>query len=196
MLLLDTHAVIWLDSGQPMAPPALEAIDEAAQEGAVLVSPVSAWELGLLVTKGRIALDVGALDWFERFLADEAPYRDYFVTADPALDLSMVVRPRTTPLLTPFATVAGVRHVWTTFSADQVDLDYGNPALMLEILEVRRRGVSCELRAPDLCAEAPPLFEALLPEARHARHQPRACRLLLLHQLHVVCVRLAPFTHL
>jgi PIN domain nuclease of toxin-antitoxin system len=69
VLLLDTHAIIWLDSGQPMAQPALEAIDEAAQAGAVLVSPVSAWELGLLVVKGRIVLDVGALDWFDRFLA-------------------------------------------------------------------------------------------------------------------------------
>jgi sucrose phosphorylase len=74
--------------------------------------------------------------WFQGFLANEAPYRDFFVTADPDLDLSMVVRPRTSPLLTPFETVAGTRHVWTTFSADQVDLDYTNPTLMLEVLEV------------------------------------------------------------
>jgi sucrose phosphorylase len=74
--------------------------------------------------------------WFRGFLADAAPYRDYFVTADPASDLSMVVRPRTTPLLTPFDTAAGRRFVWTTFGADQVDLDYRNPALLLEVLEV------------------------------------------------------------
>ena len=53
-------------------------------------------------------------------------HRDYFVTADPGTDLSAVVRPRTLPLLTPFETAAGTRHVWTTFSADQVDLDDGH----------------------------------------------------------------------
>ncbi len=69
MLLLDTHAVLWLDSGERMKGEALLAIDAAAQEGAVLISPVSAWEIGLLVRKRRISLDLGALDWFERFLA-------------------------------------------------------------------------------------------------------------------------------
>ncbi|MCS7071434.1 MAG: sugar phosphorylase [Anaerolinea sp.] len=74
--------------------------------------------------------------WFQRFLADEPPYNNYFVTADPALDLSAVVRPRTHPLLTPFETAAGTRYVWTTFSADQVDLNYGEPALLLEMLDI------------------------------------------------------------
>jgi glycosidase len=74
--------------------------------------------------------------WFLAFLRDEPPYRDYFVTADPTTDLSMVTRPRTHPLLTPFETTAGTRHVWTTFSADQVDLDYSNPAVLLEMIDI------------------------------------------------------------
>ena len=69
MLLLDTHAVLWLDSGERMKDETLLAIDAAAQDGAVLISPVSAWEIGLLVRKGRISLDINALAWFERFLA-------------------------------------------------------------------------------------------------------------------------------
>ena len=69
MLLLDSHAILWLDNGTPMAQQALDAIDTAAQEGEVLVSPISAWEIGLLVSKGRISLDLDALVWFERFLA-------------------------------------------------------------------------------------------------------------------------------
>ncbi len=73
--------------------------------------------------------------WFQGFLRDEAPYRDYFVTASPNDDLSMVVRPRTLPLLTPFQTAAGERYVWTTFSADQVDLNYANPDVLLEIID-------------------------------------------------------------
>lgn len=59
-----------------------------------------------------------------------------FVTASPDDDLSMVVRPRTHPLLTPFETSEGVRHVWTTFSADQVDLNFANPAVMLEMIRI------------------------------------------------------------
>ncbi|MGQ9907738.1 MAG: sugar phosphorylase [Candidatus Flexifilum sp.] len=74
--------------------------------------------------------------WFQRFLADEPPYNNFFVTADPTLDLSAVVRPRTHPLLTPFETAAGTRYVWTTFSADQVDLNYAEPALLLEMLDI------------------------------------------------------------
>ena len=53
MLLLDTHALLWLDSGAPMTRESIAAIDDAAGRGEVLVSPVSAWEIGLLVQKGR-----------------------------------------------------------------------------------------------------------------------------------------------
>ena len=74
--------------------------------------------------------------WFQGFLEGRPPYRDYFVTVDPAVDLSQVVRPRATPLLTPFDTADGVKHVWTTFSSDQVDLNYSNPAVLLDVIDV------------------------------------------------------------
>jgi sucrose phosphorylase len=75
-------------------------------------------------------------EWFQAFLRNEAPYRDYFLTIEGNPDLSQVVRPRTLPLLTKFQTVSGPRRVWTTFSADQVDLDYHNPDVLLEIIEI------------------------------------------------------------
>jgi PIN domain nuclease of toxin-antitoxin system len=68
MLLLDTHALLWLDSGEAMTRESIASIDDAAGRGEVLVSPVSAWEIGLLVQKGRIHLDLEPLPWFERFL--------------------------------------------------------------------------------------------------------------------------------
>jgi glucosylglycerate phosphorylase len=74
--------------------------------------------------------------WFQGFLREEAPFRDFFITVDPATDLSMVTRPRTTPLLSPFETGAGTRWVWTTFGPDQVDLNYRNPKVLLRMLEV------------------------------------------------------------
>jgi glycosidase len=73
--------------------------------------------------------------WFQGFLRGEAPYSDYFVTADPAADLSKVRRPRALPLLTRFETASGEKHVWTTFSADQIDVNIANPEVLLELLK-------------------------------------------------------------
>ena len=74
--------------------------------------------------------------WFQGFLRGDAPYRDFFIAVDPATDLSIVTRPRTTPLLTHFDTALGPRWVWTTFGPDQVDLNYHNPEVLLRMLEV------------------------------------------------------------
>jgi glucosylglycerate phosphorylase len=73
--------------------------------------------------------------WFQRFLQDDPRYRDFFVTLPEGADLSTVVRPRTLPLVTRFATPSGEKGVWTTFSADQIDLDYRNPEVLVEIVE-------------------------------------------------------------
>ncbi|MEM7333259.1 MAG: sugar phosphorylase, partial [Chloroflexota bacterium] len=75
-------------------------------------------------------------EWFQAFLEDEAPYREYFTVVDPHEDLTAVFRPRTLPLLTPAQTPSGLKHVWTTFSADQIDLNYESVDLLLEILRV------------------------------------------------------------
>ncbi len=74
--------------------------------------------------------------WFQAFLRGELPYTDYFIVVDPATDLSTVVRPRTSPLLTPVETAQGTKYVWTTFSADQIDLNYKNPQVLMEIIDV------------------------------------------------------------
>jgi sucrose phosphorylase len=73
-------------------------------------------------------------EWFLRFLRDEPEYRNFFVTVEGHPDLSQVVRPRALPLLTEFQSVAGPRQAWTTFSADQVDLNFKNPGVLLAML--------------------------------------------------------------
>lgn len=75
-------------------------------------------------------------NWFGQLERGEKPGADYFITPDGDADLSGVVRPRTHPVLQPVDTVDGRRHVWCTFSPDQVDLDYSNPDVLLEILRV------------------------------------------------------------
>ena len=75
-------------------------------------------------------------EWFQGFLHDDLHYRDYFITIDGEPDLSQVVRPRALPLLTAFETPSGEKKVWTTFSADQIDLNFKNPEVLLEILDI------------------------------------------------------------
>ena len=75
-------------------------------------------------------------EWFQKFLHDDPHYKEYFITQNKDTDLSMIVRPRTHPLLTPFETDHGTEYVWTTFSADQVDLNFSNPEVLLEMVKV------------------------------------------------------------
>lgn len=75
-------------------------------------------------------------DWFKGFLRNEPPFTDYFITADPTADLTAVFRPRALPLLTEQTTANGPRHVWTTFSEDQVDLNFANPAVLLKVTDL------------------------------------------------------------
>ncbi len=74
--------------------------------------------------------------WFQAFLRGEAPYTDYFITVDPSADLSQVTRPRALPLLTPVETADGRADVWTTFSADQIDLNFANPDVLIAMIAV------------------------------------------------------------
>jgi len=74
--------------------------------------------------------------WFKNYLQRISPYIEYFIEVAPAQDLSQVFRPRALPLLTAVQVGQETRHIWTTFSPDQVDLNYANPQVLLEILDV------------------------------------------------------------
>jgi len=74
--------------------------------------------------------------WFQSYLRQESPYSGYFIEADASEDLSSVTRPRSLPLLTSFETARGPRNVWTTFSDDQVDLNFANPQVLVEMLDI------------------------------------------------------------
>jgi len=74
--------------------------------------------------------------WFCNYANGIAPERHYFIEVEPETDLSTVTRPRTSPLLRPVQTPWGVRHVWATFSHDQIDLDFSNPDVLFELLDI------------------------------------------------------------
>ncbi|GGD46226.1 sugar phosphorylase [Sinisalibacter lacisalsi] len=92
--------------------------------------------------------------WFHAYLQGHPPYDGFFIEADPEADHAQVVRPRTTPLLREVETSRGVRHVWCTFSHDQVDLNFANPEVLLEILRIIRLHVDAGVRIVRLDAVA------------------------------------------
>jgi glycosidase len=75
-------------------------------------------------------------EWFKGFLEGEKRYQDYFIWSTKRVDMPEVFRPRETPLFTEFPTAMGKRYLWTTFSADQIDLNYKNPEVLLRIIDV------------------------------------------------------------
>tara|TARA_Y100000994_G_scaffold189707_1_gene158615 strand:+ start:301 stop:2055 length:1755 start_codon:yes stop_codon:yes gene_type:complete len=76
--------------------------------------------------------------WFENYKNGVKPGKDYFIEGNPSDDFSKVVRPRNSPLLTEVRTKAGIRHVWSTFSGDQIDLNFRNPNVLKEFVSIVR----------------------------------------------------------
>ena len=80
-LLLDTCAAIWLAEAESIAKEATRVLEEVFDAGAgVYVSPITAWEIGLLNSRGRLALLIKPQLWFQRLfdvlsfrLADMSP---------------------------------------------------------------------------------------------------------------------------
>ena len=74
--------------------------------------------------------------WFLGWVYGDPRFEDFYLELDPATDVGQVTRPRTSPLLTRVAAGSGERWVWTTFSPDQVDLNYANPEVLVRVTEV------------------------------------------------------------
>jgi sucrose phosphorylase len=75
-------------------------------------------------------------DWFKAYLDGDKYFKDFFIDLDPSTDLSKVVRPRATPLLSEFIDNEGkIHNIWTTFSKDQVDLNYKNHRVLRNVLD-------------------------------------------------------------
>ena len=125
-LLLDTCAALWTsttDNG--LSPSAVAAIVEADADGhPVYLSPITAWEVGQLVARGRYALSLEPLLWFEALLDTGlvlAPLTPYILVGASFLPVSEGLRDPADRILASTARLRG----WTLVTRDKPLLDYG-----------------------------------------------------------------------
>jgi sucrose phosphorylase len=79
--------------------------------------------------------------WFQEFLNQNPYYQNFFTVFSTKEEISpdhlkLIVRPRTSDVLTEFRTLNGARLVWTTFSPDQIDLNFKNPEVLLKMVDI------------------------------------------------------------
>lgn len=74
--------------------------------------------------------------WFKKYLNNEKEYKNYYVEMDDSLAYPDVVRPRISPLSHKYKANCETKEVWTTFSKEQVDLNFKNPKVLLQILDL------------------------------------------------------------
>ncbi len=74
--------------------------------------------------------------WFQNYLKFDKKYEDYFIEMDKNADVSKVMRARDLPLLNKFQKGSKDVFVWTTFSDDQIDLNFHFPKVLLEVIDL------------------------------------------------------------
>ena len=75
--------------------------------------------------------------WFQNYLEGKAGFKAFAIEVDPATDLSMVTRPRSLPLLSEYKRKdSQTVHLWTTFSADQIDFNFENLDVLEKMIDV------------------------------------------------------------
>ena len=79
--------------------------------------------------------------WFQEFLNGNPYYKNFFIAYSSPDELTpeerkAIFRPRTSDVLSKFETIDDPVYVWTTFSEDQIDLNYSNPAVLMRVIEI------------------------------------------------------------
>lgn len=100
------------------------------------------WHIEELSRRYRVMADLvinhvsSKSSWFNNFKKGIAPHNKYFIEVDPKADFSQVTRPRTSPIFTKVSSNSHEHYVWTTFSPDQVDVNFANPDVLFEYLDI------------------------------------------------------------
>lgn len=123
LLLVDTHTLIWMVEEAPrLGARTAEALNRAGWENRIAVSAITPWEIGLLVSKGRLQLGADVMEWIREALAKPgvqlAPFTPEIAVASTRLPFEMHADPADRIL------VATARHLGATLvTADKALLD-------------------------------------------------------------------------
>lgn len=132
MIVLDTHTLVWWVNGNDqLSPRARKAIEtELSEEGEILVSAITAWEIAMLIEKGRLALTMDIDDWLATVESIEGVS---FVPVEPDVAVQSVrlpgvfhpdpadrmivalARHHSAPLVTADAKIQAYQHVKTVW---------------------------------------------------------------------------------
>ncbi|MBI9074387.1 MAG: sugar phosphorylase [Desulfatibacillum sp.] len=79
--------------------------------------------------------------WFAEFRNGAPDFQDFFIVFSTGEAISkdhlkLITRPRPSPILSEFSTFNGYKWVWTTFSTDQIDLNFKNPKVLLKTIQI------------------------------------------------------------
>jgi PIN domain nuclease of toxin-antitoxin system len=93
MIVIDTHVWLWwISSPEKLAAEAAQAINAAVEGHGIVISSISAWEVALLVEKGRLELSMSAQDWVQK--TESLPFVR-FVPVDNSIALRSLALPGT-----------------------------------------------------------------------------------------------------
>jgi len=115
----------------------------SVEDHAMVDPAVGTWDdVERLSTESRVMADAvinhvsSKGRWFRAHLDGDLDRADFFRVVPASTDMSAVVRPRPGPPTTTFTRSDGsTADYWTTFSADQVDLDFRSPEVLLAVSE-------------------------------------------------------------
>ena len=99
-------------------------------------------DLNLISKNKNIMIDIvlnhasKSSKWFANFLKGSGQGHDFFKVVKDWNGIAQIERPRSSELFQKIQTVDGEKNVWCTFSHDQIDLDFSNPAVLLEFLKI------------------------------------------------------------
>lgn len=123
-ILLDTCAAIWLVAGAKVSASAEEALNRAQALGEpVYVSPISAWEVGLLIRKGRLASSHPPKVWFDRLIAIDGVSLDALAPS-VLIDSSFLPGEPPRDPADRILIAAAREHEHTIMTRDRIILDY------------------------------------------------------------------------
>ena len=93
-VLLDTHTLLWIVEGEPLEPSAMQVIDAAAERGGLVVSAATAWEVGHLASRSRLAVVFrdDARGWFWKAVG-QTRSKVQSLEADLLIDMARLPEP-------------------------------------------------------------------------------------------------------